>query len=288
MTSAFDQRIIKVGIEIDGNMLEFEGLNIYARGTKWTSASMSACEVRIFNLTQEQRKFILTQASPIARPPALLTPINLTLDVGRESYGTFRLFEGQVFQGGVTQPPDIGIVLSSLTNNYQLSMTQNYQQSSIATVKTIAQQIADAMKPKLALEFDPAADKQIENFSYTGSPQGMIAKLNQMGGVIAHIDNRTLVVSAATSARGTSVRILNQANGMVGIPQPTAGGCIVKMMLDNSIQIGGEVQVESIINPGVNGNYIVRQMDFDIASRDTPFWYTLQCQSKQLYTGGTQ
>lgn len=287
MTSAFDNRVIKVGIEINGNQLTFEGLNIFARGTKWTSSLMSACEVRIYNLTQEQRKFILTQASPIARPPALLTPINLTLDVGRESYGTFRLFAGQVFAGGATQPPDIGILLNSLTNNYQLSMTQNYQQSSIATLRTISQQVADAMNPPLALEFT-ATDKQIENFSYTGSPQGMIAKLNEMGGVIAHIDNATLVVTDADKPRGNIVRLLNQTNGMVGIPQPTASGCIVKMMIDNSIQIGGEVQVESIINPGVNGNYIVRQMDFDIASRETPFWYTLQCQSKQLYTGGTQ
>lgn len=287
MTSAFDNRIIKVGIEIDGNILTFEGLNIFARGTKWTSALMGACEIRIYNLTQEQRKFILTQASPIARPPALLTPINLTLDVGRESYGTFRLFEGQVFQGGVTQPPDIGIVLSSLTNNYQLSMTQNYTQSSIATLRTISQQVADAMNPKLTLEFR-ATDKQIENFSFTGSPQGMIDKLNQMGGVLAYIDNKNLVVINADEPRGDTVRLINQATGMVGIPQPTAGGCIVKMMIDNSIQIGGEVQVDSIINPGVNGNYIVRQMDFDIASRETPFWYTLQCQSKQLFTGGTQ
>lgn len=287
MTDAFDPRLIQVGIEINGNILKFDGLNIYARGTKWTSALMSACEVRISNLTAEQRQFILTQASPIARPPAKLNPINLTLDVGRESYGTFRLFEGQVFQGGVTQPPDIGILLYSLTNNYQLSMTQDYAQSSIATLKTISQQIADAMNPKLNLQF-LATDKQIENFSYTGSPQGMIKKLNEMGGVVAHVDNGTLVVNNANAARGNTVRLLNQSTGMVGVPQPTATGAIVKMMIDNSIQIGGEVQVESVINPGVNGNYIIRQMDFEIASRDNPFYYTLQCQSKQLYTGGTQ
>lgn len=287
MTSAFDNRIVRVGIEIDGNTFTFEGLNIYARGTKWRSAIMSQCEIRIFNLTQEQRKFILTQASPIVRPPALLKPINVSLDVGRESYGTFRLFEGQVFQGGVTQPPDIGIILNSLTNNYQLSMTQDFTQSSIATLKTIAQQAADSMTPPLTLEFS-ATNKQIENFSYTGSPQGMIDELNQMGGIIAHIDNGTLIVTDADKPRGDTIRLINKANGMVGVPQPTASGCLVKMMIDNSIEIGAQVQVESKINPGVNGNYIVRQMDFEVANRDNPFWYTLQCQSIELFTGGTQ
>lgn len=287
MTSAFDDRIVRVGIEVNGEFLTFEGLDIHARGTKWQSALMSSCEVRIDNMTKAQRKFILTQASPIARPPALLKPINLTLDVGRKSYGTFRLFEGQVFQGGATQPPDIGIFLSSLTNNYQLAMTGNFTQSSIVTLKTIAQQVANSFTPPLALEFT-ATNKQIENFSYTGSPQGMIDLLNQMGGVIAHIDNKTLIVMDATQSRGNTVRLINMTNGMVGVPQPTANGAMVKMMIDNSIQVGGEVQVESIINPGVNGNYIVRQLDFELANRDTPFWYSLQCVSKELFIGGTQ
>jgi len=284
MASAFDQRIVRIGIEIEGDILTYEGLNVYARGTKFLSATMGTCEARVFNLTKEHRKFILTQASPIAK--RVLTPINFTLDVGRESYGTFRLFEGQVFQGGVTQPPDIGIILNSLTNNFQLASTAAIQQSSIATLRTISQQIADAMTPPLTLEFK-ATDKQIDNFSYTGSPQGCIEKLNQMGGILATVDGKSLIVLNTGQARSDSVRLINKNTGMVGVPQPTVYGANVRMMIDNSVQIGSEVQIESEINPAVNGNYIVQKLDFEVAYRDAPFWYNLQCISKELFTGAT-
>lgn len=285
MVSAFDQRIIQAGIEINGEIITFEGLNIQARGSKFTSSAMGTIDLRIYNLTADHRKFILTQASPIARAPTL-HPINLTLDVGRESYGTFRLFEGQVFAGGAMQPPDIGILLNGLANNFQLSMTSAYTQSSIATLRKISEQVAAANQ--LSLDFTKATDKQIENFSYTGTPHGLIVKLNEMGGILAYQDNKTLIVCDTDKARGNSVRVINQDTGMVGVPQPTASGCIVQVMIDNSIVVGQEVRVESVINPGVNGNYFIRQMDFEVASRDNPFWYTLQCQAKELFTGGTQ
>lgn len=281
MVSAFDQRIINVGIEIDGNIYHFEGLNIIARGCKFMSALSSKCEIVIYNLTQEHRNFILTRASPNA--PAPRTPINLTLDVGRESYGTFRLFEGQVYQGGLTQPPDIGIYLSSLTQNFQLAETAAYTKSSISTVYEIAQMAADALG--LTLIFKLEANKQVENFSYTGTPEGLIKKINQIGGVVAYKDNKSLIVSAPNQARNQEPHLINMATGMVGIPQSTAMGVVVKTLVDNTINIGDEIIVESLMNPSANGNYIIKQIEFEIASRDVPFWYTMNCLKKQYDTG---
>lgn len=279
---AFDPRIVRVGLEIDDQIITFEGLRIEARGTKFRSALQSTCECRIYNLTQDQRQFILTRASPIARSPQLLTPINLTLDVGRESNGTFRLFEGPVFQGGVSQPPDIGILLYSLNNNFLRSNTIQASESSIATLQTIANNIAK--QNGLTLEFK-ATNKQIENYSFTGTPANQIEDLNQMGDIVAYIDNKTLVVQDADKARGETIRVINSGNGMVGQPTPTAYGCTVTMMLDNTIQVGCEVEVQSTINPACNGNYIVQKVEFDIANRDKPFWYILDCKTKDFYTG---
>lgn len=109
-------------------------------------------------------------------------------------------------------------------------------------------------------------------------------KLNQMG-VIAHIDNGVLIVTDPNQSRSDSVRLINSSTGMVGIPQPTESGCTVRVMADNSIEVGNEVQIESQQNPACNGNYIVMKLDFDIANRDEPFWYMLECLNKSLYTG---
>lgn len=284
MTSAFDQRLLQIGLEIDGETIVFEGLDIHVQGTKFYSSLMNQCSVRISNLTREQRQKILTQASPIAKTTGL-SPIKMTVDAGRQSYGTFRLFEGDVFQGGATQPPDIGIILNSLTNNFIKSQTVAVNQSAMVDLKTIAQQIADTNGLKLEYNASP---KQIGNYSFTGSPDQQIHALNDMGGIIACVDNGVLIVGDAGAPRGTTIRQINANTGMVGVPQPTAEGAIVQIMLDNTLQIGQEVQVTSAINPGTNGNYIIKKMDFELANRDQPFWYTLECQSTSFFTGGTQ
>lgn len=283
MTEAFDQRIVRVGIEIDGNMEIFDKVRIEARGTKWRSAIMSTADIRIYNLTREHQQYILTKASPIARPPAELTPINVTLDVGRDSYGVFRLYEGAAFQGGVSQPPDIGIQLQSLTNNFLLSNTVSTSFPEYATIRQIATTIAQQLGCTLLILTENSA-RQISNYSFTGSPQKQLQKLNEMG-VVAYIDNNVLIVADPDQPRGDQPIEINASTGMVGVPQPTASGCMVRIMVGQNIDVGCEVRIESKQNPAVNGNYIVMQLDYEISNRSEPFFYVLQCVNKEFYVG---
>jgi hypothetical protein len=281
MTAAFDPRIVKVGIEIDGEINVFDNLRIDARGTKWVSALMSRCDLRIYNLSSEHQQYILTKASPIRRKD--IKPINVTLDVGRESYGTFRLFEGAMFQGGVSQPPDIGIALSSLTNNFLLANTTAVSFPEYSTLQQICDKVAKDLGLSLLMRTTNPG-KQISNYSFTGSPQKQVDKLNQMG-VVAYVDNKVLIVSDPGQARSDEVIKINSATGMVGVPQPTESGCMVRMMIGQGIEVGCEVQVESEQNPAVNGNYIVIKLDYEVSNRDEPFFFTLECFNKDFYLG---
>lgn len=279
---AFDPRIVQVGVEFDGKTTTFEGLNIMAIGRKYGTAIMNECDVRIFNLSNQERHDILTMASPIKQK---LTPIKLTLDVGRESYGAFRLYEGQVIACGSTQPPDIGISLKSLTGNYFMSLVNGYSQPPISSLKNIAQLVATANGLKLDFQ---ATDKQIENYSFSGAAAKQIEKLNQMGNIIAFQDNDKLIVVDAGGSLQSQTRLINSQTGMVGIPEITQKGIRVKMMIDNSIRLFGKVQVESEINPAANGLYQIIQLNFEIANRENPFWYILECLSPAYWIGGTQ
>lgn len=280
MASAFDQRIVQVSIDFEGETLSYDGaLSIYATGQKIMGAYMNECQFRIYNLTKEQRNYLLSKTSPLKNPR---TPVKMSLDVGRESYGTFRLFDGYVVSSSATQPPDVGIILMSITNNYQMGVILSDTQGSITPLRTIAQKIADNNGKKLDFQ---ATDKQISNFSYNGSAAQQLNKLNQMGGIIAFIDNDILVVLDSNKSRGSTARVLNSSTGMVGIPQFTQNGVIVRMMIDNTVQIGSLVRVESEIIPAANGEYIVQKIFFEVASRDQQFFYTLECRSKDYYPG---
>lgn len=282
MSSAFDQRLVKVNLDINGEMVTFEGLNIYASGRKFAGAIMAQCDAKIFNLTRDQKNYILTKATPLTIPGQSRTPIKMSIDVGRESYGTFRMFEGDVLACGATQPPDIGIFLKGLANNFLATVSVGVTQSAVTTLSTIAKQTADSLGLKLDFQ---ATDKNIDNYSFTGSALRPIDKLEQMGGVQAFTDNGSLIVIDSDKAKAGAPRLIDSANGMVGVPQVTDYGVVVKVMIDNSIQLGGNVVIRSEINPAVNGSYKVIQMNFEIANREDPFWYTLSCSNLAKYQG---
>lgn len=270
---AFDKRIVRVGLEIDGDFLQFEDLDIRIQGQKFGSPIANQCTIRISNLTRNQRNYILTRASPILLRKQQRNPVFVTVDVGRESYGTFRLFEGTVYTSTVTPPPDIGIVLRSLTQSEASGLIQSNSQGAVTQLRDIAQSIAD--QSGLILEFK-ATPKQIANYSFSGAISKQIEKLQQVGDIRAFVDNKTLVVMDKGTYRGTEKFLISKETGMVGVPQASESGVIVQTLINPSYQIGSGVEIQSMVNPSVNGSdYNIAQMHFDIANRDTPFFYTL-------------
>lgn len=280
MSTAFDDRIVRVGIQIGNEQFFYDGLDIYASGEKFASSLKNQCQVRINNLNKSERDYILKSASPIQR--ADIKPIFLTLDVGRLSYGTFRLYEGDVFQGGVTQPPDIGITLYSVTNNFAQAVLSDVSFDGKVDLRIIAQKVAELNG--LVLDYQ-AGERFIRNYSFTGSPDRQIEKLNLMGGVISFVDNKTLVVLSNEVPRGNVTRLINAQTGMIGVPQANPAGVTVQVMLDNTIQVGQKVTIKSDINPGADGNYYVKTMNFELANRQDPFFFNLFCQNEAYFLG---
>ena len=86
-----------------------------------------------------------------------------------------------------TQPPDIGLTLKSLQGVLLLGQPLALTMPQNTLLSQLAQQVATANG--LSLEFT-ATDKQIDNFSLTGSIYRQIQKLAECGDVDAFIDNR--------------------------------------------------------------------------------------------------
>lgn len=280
MTNAFDKRLIRVGIELNGVKNEFEDLAIIATGQKFASAVANQCEVRMYNLKRDLRNYLLTEASPLKKDR---TPAQLTLEIGRESYGTSLLFAGSVFAANATQPPDIGIIFQSLTNSLRAGIILGYQENSTALLSSICGRVADLNG--LVLDFQ-ATDRNIENFSYSGAVNHLINKIERMGGVRVSVDDdKTLTVLDADKARVGAEKLINQSTGMIGIPQVLETGIIVKVLADNNYKLFDLVYVESEINPAVNGRYVILQIHFQVANRDQPFWFTMVCSNLELYQG---
>jgi len=262
-----DPRIIKVGIEVNGQLKTYEGLEIVATGTKFANSNQNECELKITNLEKTTQDFILTETSPFNLNR---TPKFVIIEAGRKSYGTSVIFRGNIASSTPSQPPDIALTLKCLTGNFQKgNILSRYQPGSISLSK-LSKQVADDLG--LTLNFQ-ASDKNISNYNFSGGALKQVDKLGSSGAVNAYVDDGQLVVKDMNLPLNNTLTILDLDTGLIGIPEVTEQGVKVKFLLDNKTTLGGSLRLKSKIYPAINGDYIIYKLSFEIASRDTPFYW---------------
>jgi hypothetical protein len=262
-----DPRIVRVGIEVDGQIKYYEGLNIVASGTKYANANQDECEVQISNIDKATRNYILTETSPFNKNRKRK---KLIVEAGRQSYGASRIFVGDIVTSTVSQPPDITITLKALTGNFTKGDIIARNQPSQMSLKKISEQVARDLGVTLDYQ---AKEKNIGNYSFNGGALKQIDKLGQAGGVNAYLDGDVLVVKDYNVPLNGKMRILDLDSGMIGIPEVTEQGVRATFLLDNQTTIGSALKITSKIYPAVNGTYTIYKLSFNIASRDTPFYF---------------
>lgn len=279
---AFDDRLVNVSFVLqNGETISYsQDFAITAFGTKYLNWNAGDCQLQIDNISQITRNNIITQTSPLN---PLRAPVEMSLLVGRKSFGTFVLFSGGILATNPTQPPDIGLIAKSLTLSLQLTNPVNLTMPVTSNLSTIAQQVANQLGVKLDFQ---ATDKQINNYSFTGAALKQVGKIADAGNYVAFVDNDTLVVLDNGKSRNQSPILVNSMTGMVGVPEITETGVRVRMLISNEIRIGDQIKVESTINPAANGVYNIFQLHFEVASRDTPFYWIMECKAPRFYLGG--
>lgn len=265
-----DQRVLRVGVEVDGEILWYEGLRITAKGDRAVTDTQNKCDVEISNLSRDVRNYLLTETSPFNKNR---TPKRLFVEAGRVSTGVAQVFVGDIVSSSPTQPPDIGLRLKAQTGAFKKGELVARSGEAKEKLSVIAQRVADDLDADLIFEAD---DKFIANFSFSGAALRQVGALAQAGAIDAYQDNGTLVVKNRGAARRNVIKVVNLSTGMIGIPEATERGVRVKILYDLETDLGGLLRLTSELNPALDGDYTVYKMTFDLASRDLPFYWTLE------------
>jgi len=267
----FDNRLVKVSIEINGKINTYDqSYNISISGSKYANANKNECEVKIANLSKNDRDYILTETSPFNLNKS---PKSIKIEAGRESYGTTLVFSGNVYSSTVSQPPDIILSMKCMTKYFLGGDVITRAQGAQTSLKGIATGIAKDISTSLNFQ---ATDKNVSNYTHTGSSISQVDKLGEMGNVDAYVDDEVLVVKDSNKALTNVITVLNLDTGMIGIPELTALGIKIKFLIDHDTKLGGIIRVTSKLYPTANGDYVIYKLGFDIESRDTAFYYTAE------------
>ncbi|MDR1349688.1 MAG: hypothetical protein LBJ59_02695 [Zoogloeaceae bacterium] len=270
MRQQIDPRRVVVGIEVDGRLKRFEGMNVTATGTKFANPLQNECALTIDNLARETRDYLLTTVSPFNGKPGRKL---LTLEAGRESWGTFAIFSGDITNATITQPPDIGMTLKARTGAASKGVLLARAHPT-TTLSAIAKGIAKDLN--LALVFE-AADKNIRNYSFSGAALQQVERLSEAGSVNAFVDDDRLVVKNRDEPLQHTTHVLSEDSGMIGVPEITERGVKVTLLLTPGVRLGGRLTLSSRMNPALAGDYVIYKLEFNISSRDTPFYWIAEC-----------
>jgi hypothetical protein len=263
----FDERIVKVSIEVNGVLKVYQDLELRATGTKYSNENQNECEVKITNVDNDTLNYILTETSPFNKNK---TPKSIIVEAGRVSYGVTKIFEGNIISATPSQPPDIYLTIKALTKNFSKGDIVSNNQPASVKLSKISKSVSDSLGTTLDFQ---ASDKNISNYAYSGAALKQVEKLNSSGEVSAYIDDNVLVVKDLNLPIANRITIVNEETGMIGIPEVTEHGIKVTFLLDGQTKLGGLIRVKSKIYEAVNGDYVIYKLGFDIANRDTPFYW---------------
>lgn len=275
-----DPRLLRVTIILDGVPQEpgYERLAMSVKGTKMTSDISNVCEIRIANIKKEVRDKLLTEGTPYSRtkPPKN----SILIEAGRKSTGFHQVYVGDITTVNVTQPPDIWLVIRSITGK------QNKNTSVVLAMagKSQFRLIADLVAKELGatLEFT-AADKTVSNFTFSGSADKLISSLSEISrGVDAYLDDDRLVVKPRFDPISGGDFVINIDTGLVGIPEFIDLGVRCTVLLRSEIRLGQRIQLTSAAYPAVDGAYVIYRLGFDLANRDSPFYYIVEASNPDL------
>ena len=264
---ALDPRVVKLSIEVSGGIKTYEGLAIRATGTKYANPNQNEAEITIYNLNRQTQDFILTETSPYNFNR---TPKTIRLEAGRVSYGASLIYSGNVVSSKPSQPPDIGVTMKCLTGNFYKGLMVSNGMAGSVPLSVIARRVAADLNTRLIFQ---TTDRNIANYAYTGAALKQVEQLGALGNINAFVDNATLVLQTVGLPLSNTISVVSAETGMVGIPELTERGVKVKFLLDNRTVLGGGLDVKSVMYPAANGSYVIYKLGFEIANRDTPFYY---------------
>lgn len=279
MTTAYDDRLLNVQLTIDGQTISYDQrYAILATGTRYSGGNFGECSFKLDNISKTDRDFIISKTTLWSEKRS---SVQVSINVGRASYGTFELFNGTLISASISQPPDIGLTLSCATGAARLGYPVNSSSPGTTTFQALCQLVANnltAAQPDspVILDFQSSqGGKFVNNYNFTGPVTNQITKLSEIASVRVWQENNKLKVRDIGVPDKVPSLLINSQTGLVEVPQITEIGVRVKMLMRNDITLYTPVILQSKNNALANGNFYVYKSKFEVASRDNPFYWVL-------------
>jgi hypothetical protein len=262
-----------------------EMLNMHVRIEKNVLALQNTATVEVSNIGEDLRVALLSQFTAYQKRQAsagqtALDWIGVVIEAGYytadgKGAQTAVIYRGEVVQCDlVSPPPTITVRITAYTRQQdKTKFVQDpapYKTTFSNYIKWAAGQMGLGSSYKLDsvhagdIVTNPARSR------YTASSLVWDIQDYYKPDVAAYIDDDFLYVIDRNKV--VNPKNVTEIDTFIGTPNWTEWGVDFKSMFDLTVKIAGAVKLKSSLNPGLNNNYVITRLDYELASRDTPFY----------------
>lgn len=280
-----NQRILKVTITMPGggDVILDEGLDLHVRVRKAALALQNAANVVVVGLARGLREQLLSQFTAwnnrqVNEGIASQKWVKIKIEAGYTDPEGKKLsaiiFRGEVATvAPVEGPPDIGVEITAYTRQIDKTTFITSQPPIAGTLEYYTQWAAEQLGLGENWICDTSYNKMVLENAFVGfhTMAGLIWALQdtRKPDIVAFIDDDFLVVKDRNKVVNPSdILVILE---FVDTPSWDEYGVAFTTLFDTSIRLAGGVQLQSIMNPSVNGPYVLTMLDYDLSSRDGPF-----------------
>lgn len=273
MTNHFVRRKLDVTLtrgagafhESGKDTVKLSGLRVSAEVTKAGGPSQGSLEMRIWGMTLSKMQDLSTLGFEFFNGNPLYNNNSVILEAGDDENGMGAVFYGTIhaawvdFQGMPDCPFHITANIR-LWNDLKPASSTSYR--GLVDVATILSGMCEIAGYHF---INDGVTTKFENVYYPGTIGDQIRRVCQHANINFAIEPPNLTIWPKGSARGGKIPLISEDTGMILSPVFTRSGLVVTTLFNPSIVIGGNVRVESKLQPA-NGTWNVLHLSHTLDS----------------------
>lgn len=278
-----DPRVMRTRFLFDdgNNIMEYnEDFAISFSASKNVFSTQNYAKLEIKNVRREMRAAMMTRFNQFTQRTRETPFLPVDITAGRISYGPSLVYSGNVIKCNMSPPPDIGLVMELATNQIDKTKWVQYWPKLPLTMQQLCEWAAQILGLTPEIHLPPKlANAPVPNFMggnmITLEALPIYIQRYYPDQMVVFIDDDALVAMAigdVVPSRGTIEVGYGTDNPFIGIPEWTEFGIRGKILFIPSLKLGCSVKATSVMNPSVNGEYTVGKIDYELTSRDTPYY----------------
>lgn len=261
---SFTKKVIRVGVRLmegtfgsgGNNTAIYEGLETHVDIEKPGEPDQNKATVEIYNMKLDEMSSLTTLAfKPLQQKKNLIT-----IFAGDETEGLSMAFAGEItgawadFSGA----PTVKMHIEAAAGSYpSLKASKPVAVKGSQTAESLISQFAK----EIGYSFqNNGVTASVKNCVLNGSPiQKMRAVANMVGCELLIDDNKVTIQPFNKGLDSGNAVLFSADSGMIGYPTFNNDGIVAKCLYNPDLQLGGMVEVQSIV-PGASGTWKITKL----------------------------